>query len=245
MGTAITLLAGGASAKLGDQNKAWISLSPSNSVPRSTIATWLSAASSSYLSTLALPVRLRVTGEVASMFERIRYPRKAAFVLRELAALCAEGVAKKGATVEATPEGQADASLSPVREEESPSACSAGTGSTVASSVHASIVRMTSDSAGNDSVVQIAEKVCEAFGVDVVPKSRDGKRQRQGSPQGHWFSSREHFGWPALQIGALKDSISIAEALPGECGPKVIVIVHLTWLSSKITKQLFVLLSLL
>lgn len=209
---------GGGTANSDSPAGPWQSLSPANPVPRSTIATWLSAAYSPHLATLALPIRLHLTGQVASLFGRIGYARKEAFVLRELAALCAEGVAKKGSEVQTTVESVTSGSLSAVGEEEGPRSDSASAAASASAPppAAASIVRTTSDSAGNDSIIKVAEKVCQTFGVDTVPRNHSSKRARQKAVVQSWNTECEHFGWPALQIGVLKDSISIAEALPGE-----------------------------
>lgn len=206
------------------------SLAPSNTVPRSSIASWVSLAYSPHLSALSLPTRLRVTGEIASIFGRIGYRRKESFVLRELAALCGEGVAGKGIEVFST----VDPSPHPptIKEEGDESATAtppAPNGRPIlrinppSSDSAPSIVRTTSDSAGNDSIIRIAEKVCEAFGIIVVPKVTarmlQEERRRsllQGRPVEIMESERDRFGWSGLQVGVLRDAISIAEALPGE-----------------------------
>ncbi|KAK4051457.1 hypothetical protein OIV83_002941 [Microbotryomycetes sp. JL201] len=200
------------------------SLSPSNNVPRSSIASFVSLAYSPYLSSLALPVRLRIVGEIASVFGKIGYRRKESFVLRELAALCAEGVA--GKSVETVSRAQAP---SPIAEEtfdetgEPGHPARPGINPLLVKNQSAesrSIVRTATDATGNDSIVRIAEKVCTAFGIRVVPRARDENQdQRRSLIQGELEatgSARQprQFGWPALQVGILQDVIRVAEALP-------------------------------
>lgn len=207
------------------------SFSPSNTVPRSFIATSLASAYSPHLVTLSLPTRLRLTSEIASLYGRIGYRRKEAFVLRELAALCAEGVA--GKSIEVFPAAGGTAGPSPIAEEmgsprsndvATPSALQpAGNGRPAPHRfTSGSIVRTTSDSAGNESIVRITEKVCEAFGIQVAPRvSREDAKaaKRKSMVQGRTLEIMESevgtFGWPSLQVGVLKDAIGIAEALPG------------------------------
>ncbi|BGP40785.1 hypothetical protein JCM10449v2_004750 [Rhodotorula kratochvilovae] len=205
------------------------SLSPSNTVPRSTIAQWISNAYSPHLALLSLPARLRLTAEIASLFGRIGYRRKEAFVLRELAALCAEGVA--GKSIEVFPATPSGAGPSPIPEEprDSPTANGFFDGAprppppprARTFDRAGSIVRTTSDPAGNDSIVRVVEKVCEVFGIQVAPRlsREDAQAERKKSiVQGRTLEILESeagaFGWPGLQIGVLKDAIGIAEALP-------------------------------
>ncbi|SCZ89502.1 BZ3500_MvSof-1268-A1-R1_Chr9g10432 [Microbotryum saponariae] len=211
------------------QEARWRSLSPSNPVPRSMIAQWASMAYSAHLGQLALPTRLRVTGEIASFFGRIGYRRKEGFVLRELAALCGQGVAGKGVEVFSAVHGTSP--TSPVSATKDGHKVSGGQLLPAMNDRTASIVRTTSDSAGNESIIRIAEKVCESFGIVVVPRiARDTStpntasghhlRQKsllQGRPlelDYRLSSSTSPFGWSHLQMGVLKDAISVAEALP-------------------------------
>ncbi|GAA5898275.1 TRAPPII-specific subunit TRS120 [Sporobolomyces salmoneus] len=197
------------------KNAQFASLAPSNTVPRSSIALWISSAYSPHLATLSLPIRLRITSEVASLFGRIGYRRKEAFVLRELAALCAEGVA--GRNIEVFPVGEGGGGRgptggipSPIPEEE---------GVVSSSSKTASIVRTTTTTVGNDSIIRLSDRVCAAFGIQVTPRATRAKKgKRMSMMQGRALEIAEGgigtFGWPGLQIGVLKDAIAIAESLP-------------------------------
>jgi hypothetical protein len=204
-----------------------VSLAPTNTVPRSSIALWTSMAYSPQLSTLALPIRLRITGEIASIFGRIGYRRKESFVLRELAALCGEGVAGKEIEVFSAESATPPRSGTPstiVEEDEQVLTRRTPTARLKklriqSNNLHGpSIVRTSSDSAGNESIVRLAEKVCEAFGIDVVPRANAKGAQTgaiQVRPKGN-LDTQDRFGWPLLQVGILTDAIGIAEALPGE-----------------------------
>lgn len=212
------------------------SLAPSNTVPRSTIASWLSLAYNPQLASLALPIRLRVTGEIASIFGRIGYRRKESFVLRELAALCGDGVGGKRIEVlghNEGPGGGAKLRSDTIPEEGedevarvlSPTSNGNSRGGfrdctkTASIDLKHSSVRTTTDSAGNESVIRLSEKVCEAFGIEVIPgiakKGGSRKSVMQGSHIESSESGKNRFGWPVLQVGVLRDAISIAEALPG------------------------------
>ncbi|KAM0753107.1 Trs120-domain-containing protein [Meredithblackwellia eburnea MCA 4105] len=215
------------------------SLSPTNTVPRSNIASWLALAYGPHLSLLSLPIRLRLTGEIASIYGRIGYKRKESFVLRELAALCAEGVAGRGIEVFTAEPAPIPPPAIPEEEDDESGDIGSSNGRTSTppaapprispillnaaglSDRGPSIVRTTSDSAGNDSIIRVAEKVCDAFGIVVIPKgptslTRGDKRRSvlQGRPVEIQESGEDRFGWPSLQVGVLRDAIGIAEALP-------------------------------
>ncbi|GAA5969112.1 hypothetical protein JCM3765_002183 [Sporobolomyces pararoseus] len=193
------------------------SLAPSNTVPRSSIALWISSAYSPHLATLSLPIRLRITSEVANLFGRIGYRRKEAFVLRELAALCAEGVA--GRSIEVFPVGSS-AGVGGSGINGVPSPILEADGATTSRAKPASIVRTTTTTVGNDSIIRLSERVCTAFGIQVAPRAAAGgkKGKRMSVMQGRALEITENgtgsFGWPQLQVGVLKDSIAIAETLP-------------------------------
>ena len=214
------------------------SLSPSNAVPRATIAGWASEAYTSLLATVALPVRMRLTGEIASVYGRIGYRRKEAMLLRELAGLCAQGVAGRGVEVFSVEE-QADGSTSTTIIEEDENGAPAMPAKQSASAPPklprrvppsllaaagergGSIVRTTSDATGNDSIIRLAERVCDAFGITVVPRlipEPAGGNKRRSMMQGRALAlqedERRRFGWARLQVGLLKDAVAIAEALP-------------------------------
>lgn len=209
------------------------SMSPSNTVARSSIALWVSMAYSPQLVTLTTPQRLRVLGDISSMFGKIGYRRKESFVLREFAALCAESVAGRMPEVytsEAAKERRASTTTLGGDEDDSIEAVTAlvssqsmsrsSSAATATPNDRLGVVRTISDSAGNDGIVRIAEKVCDAFGIEVVPttpKDKTGKRKSvlQGRPIEILAEGKPGFGWQSLQAGVLRDAIAISEALPG------------------------------
>ncbi|GAA5936717.1 TRAPPII-specific subunit TRS120 [Sporobolomyces koalae] len=190
------------------------SLAPSNTVPRSSIALWISSAYSPHLASLSLPVRLRITSEIASLFGRIGYRRKEAFVLRELAALCAEGVV--GRNIDTL--GGFDRMPSPILEENEGE--HTPTNRPINLERRANVIRTTNSTVGNDSIVKLSERVCEVFGLAVAPRApmAGKKNKRMSVMQGRALEITESgpgtFGWPGLQVGVLKDAIAIAESLP-------------------------------
>ncbi|GAA5876487.1 hypothetical protein JCM16303_003552 [Sporobolomyces ruberrimus] len=211
-----------ASTREHDKAAQLASLAPSNTVPRSSIALWISSAYSPHLATLSLPIRLRITSEVASLFGRIGYRRKEAFVLRELAALCAEGVAGRSIEVFSAGGGGGAGSYglpSPILEEEGAVATGRTKMGRQRNGAMESLVQTSTTTVGNDSIVRLSERVCTAFGIQVAPRTMGGKKSKRMSVmQGRALEITESglgsFGWPSLQVGVLKDAIAIAETLP-------------------------------
>ncbi|KAL7423194.1 hypothetical protein Q5752_002494 [Cryptotrichosporon argae] len=65
-------------------------------------------------------------------------------------------------------------------------------------------VRRKEATDGNDAVVGLLERAAEVLGVDLV--DMDAAAQHRGEPG--------RFGWPELQVEAMKEAIAVAEALP-------------------------------
>ncbi|GAA6060047.1 hypothetical protein JCM10212_001044 [Sporobolomyces blumeae] len=220
------------------------SLSPSNPIPRSSIAHWIGIAYSPRLSRLAPPHRVRMIGEVADLFGRLGYRRKEAFVLRELAALRAEeavgGDYDGLATQRVGPGGIPLPSLSsPVFEETkrrsaelrrslefAPVVNGYGSSRSNGRFQHVrtpSIVQAPSPTAlDHAAIVRLSERVCEAFGIRLAAgpsgtgRAKANKRMSLMQGKALEVTEKEHaaFGWPELQVGVLRESMMIAEALP-------------------------------
>ena len=87
-------------------------------------------------------------------------------------------------------------------------------------------VRQIERTDGNDSVISLLIHVCKVLGVNLeavrlvnadfqagVLSSEEGKSLT--SPRDDDDASRNHFGWPELQVGVAREAIAVAEALPG------------------------------
>ncbi|GAA5987807.1 hypothetical protein JCM10908_007223 [Rhodotorula pacifica] len=176
------------------------SLAPSNTVPRSSIATWLDSAYSPHLTTLAAPTRIRTLSDIAGCYGRIGYRRKEAFVLREVAALCAETAATH-AQVNSIPFANGFGA-GDLRIDVGPGPRLNGTNGMAAVPIPIRPSARTDYS----QVLNIAERACEAYGL--LPPSQSG------ADVDNTTNTIEHrFGWPALQLGMLQDAIAVAEAL--------------------------------
>lgn len=166
------------------------SLVPSNTVPRSSIAIWLNSAYSSHLQSLDPPVRIRALSEIAALYARVGYRRKEAFVLREIAALCADAAVQQmvGDASLGSPRGKPFSPKIPVINEANGTERAGGQRARVDST----------------ALVSVLGKVCEAVGLgaalEALASAGDVARV---------------YGWPAVQLGILKDAALMAEAVQG------------------------------
>lgn len=190
---------------------------------RTAIAQHLSAAYLPHLASVPLTTRVSLLGEIASGFGKIAYSRKKAFVLRELAGAIGEGVA--AAISQQGRDERRMAGLGGIAEEGDEHSLSRSNGVESrgrASPPTATVSTSSIDSTGNEAVILILEEVCRSFGIPVVvPRARRKDERRKSLLQGQSQDrdgveeERTRFGWPSLQMGVLRDAISVAEALPG------------------------------
>ncbi|BGP55929.1 hypothetical protein JCM8202v2_003536 [Rhodotorula sphaerocarpa] len=171
------------------------SLAPSNTVPRSSIAIWLNSAYSAHLAALAPSVRILVLTEVARLYGRIGYRRKEAFVLREVVALRADALALERA--------EEDGWLSP-GSPASPTSARAGL------PLGMPVARPSNPrGGGDDSITRAVERVCGVFGLGSASAPL-ANLDALGAPE---VTLQRRFGWPAIQLGVLKDAILISRNL--------------------------------
>jgi hypothetical protein len=77
-------------------------------------------------------------------------------------------------------------------------------------------------STGNESVLKLVKYICEVHGVNLeavmfVNAVTDGIQKEEGVPQDTSSDDLldDPYGWPELQIGIIREALSVAEALPG------------------------------
>lgn len=78
-------------------------------------------------------------------------------------------------------------------------------------------VRQTLREEGNDSILRLVRHVCEMYGVDldVVGVTKPGEDPIAVEGSDDSAEPSDHYGWPELQIGVVREAVAIAEALPG------------------------------
>lgn len=188
------------------------SLALSNTVPRSSVAAWLDSAYSPHLATLSVPMRIRVLAEIASCFGRIGYRRKEAFVLREVAALCADSAASQQAAL-ALRDRSGNGSLA-LRIDTGSKSSRNGTNGKVLPTPRrrAGIATDT-----HLQILEVLERVCSAYGLDPGPTGDDHASAETASPieQTQTSSAGTRFGWPSIQLGTLQDATRMAEMVNG------------------------------
>ncbi|GAA5873361.1 hypothetical protein JCM3774_000758, partial [Rhodotorula dairenensis] len=190
------------------------SLAPSNTVPRSSIASWLDSAYSPYLATVSVPTRIRVLAEVANCFARIGYRRKEAFVLREVAALCTDRAAIQQRSN--TLQDSAEKRGLDLRLDMGPLPYVDGTNGKARPTPRR---RAVAPADTQLQVLGLVERACTAYGLTIAATAQNGAEIRPQAGDTSWVeqertSSAEHrFGWPSIQLGVLQDAMRMTEAL--------------------------------
>lgn len=182
---------------------------------RSVISEILAQAHGPWLLHLGSRERIDALRNLANMYSRLRYRRKEAYVLRELLASLMDLL------VQGREESRGTSELSLVVPDESRSNPAAGYGNVG--------IREKYDVVGNTSILRLVRYVCEVHGVDldsvkfITTKDRNGVAQVRNSrtdPQQFKESalrqSTIEYAWPDLQIGLIRESLAVAEALPGK-----------------------------
>ncbi|EJU05644.1 hypothetical protein DACRYDRAFT_113706 [Dacryopinax primogenitus] len=198
--------------------------SQTTSITRTQIANVAAQAHGPFLLALLPLDRVRLLSFLASTYSLLGFWRKEAYVLRELnAALMELLISAREEAQSAGPEstmrftaGLAQTSLGSEFSLALPSGRTQAQDGGIA-------MRENERVDGNDAIVQLMQHVCEVYGVgtDAV-RIRDGMDGGEGSGpdeqrveqklgvRGTW----EQFGWPELQVGVMRESISLVELLP-------------------------------
>ncbi|KWU44001.1 hypothetical protein RHOSPDRAFT_34430 [Rhodotorula sp. JG-1b] len=184
------------------------SLAPSNTVPRSSIAAWLDSAYSPHLATLSVVTRTRILADIASCFGRIGYRRKEAFVLREVAALCADSAASHQASL-ALQDPSGNGSLD-LRIDTGSKSSRNGTNGKVLPTPRRRPGIATDTQL---QILEVLERVCSAYGLDPGPTGDNHGTEENASPiePTQTSSAENRFGWPSIQLGVLQDATRMAE----------------------------------
>lgn len=192
-------------------------------VQHAIISQILAAAYTPHLSYLKIPDRMRILSGIASGYGSIGYLRKQSIILTELAAIAAEAVSRTRPPVTAT-----EMNGHVGDEQQSHAETSDVSSARVSSGRKGNIIRSSHESTGNESILAMVDKACEALGIVVVGRLRRGytvpieghRRALSGADialkSDGEVMAKDHFGWPEIQVAMLKDCITMAEILPGK-----------------------------
>ncbi|KAG9019650.1 hypothetical protein FRB90_011996 [Tulasnella sp. 427] len=212
-------------------------MSSITSIPRSLIGEAINSAHGPHMMHLLPRDQLQVLSLVAAMFSCLGFRRKEVYILREVLAVIMDMVvsSREEATAKAAKaimSGEPKSGKSPA-----PSNAGlgiAGAGIDVVGSLPSSAtghgtgtvgVRANVSNDGNESVLRVVKYICDTYGVDLSkvaitrPESDSPEDSNEEVKIGPVVSEEEDgvveaFGWPELQLGAVREAVAIAEALP-------------------------------
>ncbi|KDQ07911.1 hypothetical protein BOTBODRAFT_139417 [Botryobasidium botryosum FD-172 SS1] len=200
-------------------------MSSLTSITRSQIATVASQAHGPFLMHLQPHDRIRVLESLASIYGCLGFKRKQVYVLREVVAaimdliVCAREEAQsagKEVMSGGVPGGGggADPTLLKVMDLEKGMVG----------------VRESENVAGNDSMLRLVRYVCDVYGVDLgavkvlsgdsntlelkATRERADEEAEEVEAETAEDGKEHTYGWPDLQVGAVREAVAVAEALP-------------------------------
>jgi hypothetical protein len=191
-------------------------LSEKSGLARTQIASILALAHGPFLMHLHPHDCIYVLGAQAGLYAAIGFPRKEAFILRELLAVITDMVVcgRDERKMLASSRGP-----SIVVNDTSDDSESQMTAVSPVAETQALGIREVEDRQGNESVLRLVNHVCRIYGIDLA--SLEGKEgessQHKVSVKDPLFDAQQQHGWPELQVGVVREAVAIAEALPGGC----------------------------
>ena len=179
---------------------------------RSVISEVLAQAHGPWLLHLGPRERIEVLRRLANMYSKLHYRRKETYILRELLASLMDLL------VQGREESKGASELSLAATDDSGPNRTAGSGNVG--------IRERYDAIGNSSILRLVKYICEVHGVSldsVKFKPLDGSngpvQPRDSQTNFQPFAARRAnigYAWPELQIGLIRESLAVAEALPGK-----------------------------
>lgn len=162
-------------------------------IPRTTISSLLAQVHGPWLLHLGPRERVSVLEAIASTYSCLGYRRKESYILREVLG-CILDLIVCG------------------REED------AHTNMRLFGNKGNVGIRLNESSDGNESILKLLKHVCKVLGVNldaiqILDDNNDPKNHPEADDDSDVY--REPFGWPELQIGVVRESVAVAEALPG------------------------------
>jgi hypothetical protein len=89
---------------------------------------------------------------------------------------------------------------------------------------------------GNDSILRILTYICSIYGVNlhaIKLKSTDASEPSKEDDGRLDFVREPSYGWAELQLGVVRESLAVAEALPGELG--ILIRIRLIYISCRVS----------
>ncbi|KZT58996.1 hypothetical protein CALCODRAFT_219199 [Calocera cornea HHB12733] len=190
-------------------------LTQATSISRTQIANVAAQAHGPFLLNLLPFDRARLLSFLASTYALVGFQRKEAYVLRELDAAMLDLVVS--AREEAHSAGaDYSARMFPFSAGATPAVSEFG----ARAEPGGLAMRENERVDGNDALVRLAKRVCEVYGVGmdlvrvVEGSGEDGADEQRVEDKGGVKGSWEQFGWPELQVGVMRETISLVELLP-------------------------------
>ncbi|KAJ4474536.1 TRAPP II complex [Lentinula lateritia] len=167
-------------------------LSSMSGIPRTTVSSLLAQVHGPWLLHLGPRERVSVLEAIASTYSCLGYRRKESYILREVLG-CILDLIVCG------------------REED------AHTNMRLFGNKGNVGIRLNESSDGNESILKLLKHVCKVLGVNldaiqILDDNNDPKNHPEADDDTDVY--REPFGWPELQIGVVRESVAVAEALP-------------------------------
>lgn len=181
-------------------------LSSITGITRSAISTVVAQAHGPWLLHLGSRERISILENVAAVYSILGYPRKEAYILREVLGCIMDLVVcgreeSGGATI-----AGAGLGIQGVDMGEGTARGSVG-------------IRTHENTVGNESVLKVVRHICRVHGIDLeavrlVSDEKVESGDETSDDLEDLDSVQEAYGWPELQIGIVREAIAVAEALP-------------------------------
>lgn len=177
-------------------------------ITRTNIANIVGQAHGPWIMHLQPVDRIRLLAALAGFYSCLGFKRKEVYILRELVSVVVDLIVmarEERREMHAARFGVGDGKLSDL-----------------AASAHVTI-REHQITDGNDSILRILTYICNIYGVNLHAiklrsKGPDTSQTPDDENDRLDFVKEPSYGWPELQLGVVRESLAIAEALPGEIG---------------------------
>lgn len=179
-------------------------LSSISGITRPQMAAAISQAHGPWLLHLSHRERIITLEAIAYLYSSLGYRRKEAYILREVVGCIMDLIVY-------------------AREQPEPGFSSGTTVNGKGSSDSGAVaVKGIERSTGNESILKLVKYICDVHGINLeavrfVNTDTHGAREEGAAAQDTSSGDlpEDPYGWPELQIGIIREALSVAEALPG------------------------------